>query len=479
MRKKRSIIALAVVLALMLGAYVFLRNRPPKETEPDTTPAVEISKFERQKIVRMTVTNENGELEFVKKTVKGEDGEDITEWEITKPYSITIVQSKVEDLARTFSALTAEALVEENAQELEKYGLKDPAGTGEAELDDGSKVVLYLGSKTAAGNTYYLMKEGDPNVYAVWMNHGSRLSSKLSEYRDKSLPKINVQEMQYLFMSRPGLKDIELVTNDDIGEDQAQYGLSIFSMVKPYSQPMGVSGDKVAPIMDAIPALTIKDFAEDNPEDLSKYGLDEPSYRLIVKDKENTLDLSFGSEFENGKEIYFMAAGSDSVYTMDKSLLEFMNTKPLDIVERFAFIVNIDHVDKVEIEGFGRKHIISMTRRTEKSEEEGKEDEVITTYFADGKEMEEKPFKRYYQALIGLMIDSEKVSEPEGEPEVRTTFYLNRENNRVIVVEYIPYDKDFYQIVRDGKSEFLISRHRINRMFEELDLLLSGETPED
>ncbi len=467
MRKMRSIIALGVVLVLLLGSYVYLKNRPPKQVEPGPiTPSIDISRFDRETIKKITLKNEKGELAFEKK-------EDV--WIITKPYKVEILQNTVNDLARTFSALGAEVVVEEEPGDLAPYGLKDPVGTGEAVLADGSKVVLYLGNRTADGNTYYLMKEGDPKLYTVWMHHGQRLNSGLSEYRDKNLVQINFQELRYFFMSRPKLEDIEIIINDELDEEQAQFGLGIYQMTKPYNKPMGVDSRIMGEIIEAFPKLVLRDFINDHPDNLALYGLEEPSGRLTIKDRENTLDLILGSDTEDGKQIHFQIAGSDAVYTMDKALLGFMDTKPFSLVEKFAFIVNIDHVDRVLVEGFDRRHTITLPRKTEKAEVEGKEDEIVTTYFVDGKEMEEKPFKRYYQSLIGLLVDAENYNEPDVKPDVRTTFYVNKGPDREIVIEYLPYDRDFYSVVRGGRAEFLISRHRLVRMFEEMDLLLQGE----
>ena len=46
--------------------------------------------------------------------------------------------------------------------------------------------------------------------------------------------------------------------------------------MQPYSNPRSVSTDKFEKVLDAISALSIEDIIEDDPADLSKYGLDDP-----------------------------------------------------------------------------------------------------------------------------------------------------------------------------------------------------------
>ena len=45
----------------------------------------------------------------------------------------------------------------------------------------------------------------------------------------------------------------------------------------------------------------------------------------------------------------------------------------------------------------GEDPCYNSDKETKKAEKEDEEDEVITTYKVDGEEVEEKPFKKYYQ----------------------------------------------------------------------------------
>jgi hypothetical protein len=492
MKRKRSLIVLAVVLVLLAGVYVYLSNRPQDEGEiVQKEPDIEISRFDRNKIEKVILSNsKEKELVFEKETIVVEDdkkdGDDKKEpktetiWKNTSYIPVKLVKSKVDDLTRSFSSLTAEVLVEEDAKDLSIYGLDKPAATGTAVLDDGTKVTLYLGNKTAQGSTYYLMKEGDTNVYTVYSHHADRLNSSLSDFRDKSLPAINTAELTYLNISGDGREEMEVILNDSQSSTEAEYGIGLYQLVKPYKRPRGVDTSKLDPKLEGISGLSIKEFVDDQPTDLAKYGLDNPSLRFIIKDKENTLDLSFGDTLEDGT-IYFKTADSDAVYTIDKSKIEFMDIKPMDISDKFALIVNIENVDKVVVEGRGESHTLSMTRKTEKAEEEGKDDKVITTYFFDGKEIEEDDFKDFYQSLIGIVVDTQKYHTAQGKADLKITYHLNKGSKRELSIEFIPYDRDFYSVVRDGdmESEFLTYRNRLDWVFNDLKNLVEGKSDKD
>lgn len=466
MRRTRNVIILVVVLALLAGTYAYLTRRP-QQAEQDSE-SVEISALNKDDIVKIALEREDGSLTFVKKDDK---------WVVEGNESIALNQTMIDDLAYTFASLYAEQVVEENPQDLAQYGLKEPVVTAIATLKDNTAKTLYLGNKTPTG-TYYLMAEDDPKVYEVWMNHGEHLSYTLNDVRDTTLPQINTQELTYLKMWKEGGRTIEIKTNESQTEAQAQFGLGLWQMTQPYSEPVGVDAQYFQPVLDALPNIAIDGFVEDNPKDLAQYGLDKPKGELIVKDKQNTLHILIGDDKDDA-QVYFKTADSPSVYVMSKDRLAFMDTEPYDIMEKFAYIVNIDDVDRIIVEAKGKTHDITLTRTTKKAEKEGEEDEVVTTYKVDGKAVEEDPFKQYYQSLIGMTVDAEIDEQLEEVPEVKTTFFLNKGSEREVHVNYVPYNRDFYAVFRGGKAEFVLSKQQVDKMLQDLEDLIAGKLEAD
>ena len=487
MRKTRNLIVLVMVLGLLAGAYFYLANRSESTEQETQNEKVTILSFDKNDIARIELKSVNGELTFnkVEKEVEEEkDGEKQkvkkTMWEVDYPHEIELKQVNVDDIAYTFANLTAERVIEEETPEdLSPYGLDEPQAVGKATLEDGSEKILYLGSKTPAGNTYYLMVEGDPRVFEVWMNHGDHLLYTLADVRDKSLPEVDTQVVTYLLIDKKDGRPIEIKVNDEQSEEQAQYGLGLWQMSKPYNEPMGVDGQAFGDLLQNLGTFSIEEFIEDDAQDLSKYGLDDPSFEFRMEDRESTLHLIFGDEYDEDK-IYFKTADSDSVYGMKKSRIEtLLEIKSFKLVEKFAYIVNIDNVDKVEIEGKGKSFTLSLSRETVEAENEDEEDEVITTYMANGEEVEEKAFKKAYQSIIGITVDAELAKELKENPEVKTTFYLNKGPNREVHVNYVPYDNDFYAVFRGGKAEFIVNRDAVYKMLDDMEALIRGDLLED
>lgn len=129
MRKSRNIIIAALVLVILLGAYLYINHQSQENgIEEETDSELTISNTSRDKITKMILTSSKGEITIERK-------DDI--WVLTGNEDIELDQDKVNDLAYSFAVIFAERIVEENPQDLEKYGLKSPVATVKAFLMTG------------------------------------------------------------------------------------------------------------------------------------------------------------------------------------------------------------------------------------------------------------------------------------------------------------------------------------------------------
>ncbi|NMA82538.1 MAG: DUF4340 domain-containing protein [Epulopiscium sp.] len=456
MKKSHTLILLVVLLGALLGTSFYLKNRPEEETQVEVDEGkIELSRHDREEVVKMILETQDHKLVFE----RGENG-----WIANNDPSIPLNESSVRDLEYSFSNMYSEQIVEEDPEDLDKYGLKKPASVATVILKDGTEKTFYLGNKTATQNTYYLMVKGDPKVYTVWMNHGIHFTASLQSFRETTLPNVDNEQVIYFKLKRHEQPTVEVVFNEEDGEGKA-YGVGIWSLVQPYKQKHMVHSEEFTKVLTGIPVFTGKELQDDHPKDLSLYGLDNPIMELEMKDMENNqIHILFGSEYDNGKQ-YFKLADEPAVYGISKSSLSTLQElKPFTLLDKFAYIVNIDFVDQIKIEAPGKKYTIELK----------KVDEDTTTYFINGKEIEEKPFKDFYQSLIGITADAENKEERVGSPEITTTFTLNVEPHQVIV-QYAPYNRDFYAVIRDGSSEFVASKGQLTQMLTKIENLLQNE----
>ncbi len=396
-------------------------------------------------------------------------------WTVDSPQVFALDESNIDDLALTFTSLSAERVIDENPTNLAQYGLAPPHAQGQATYSDGTSKTVLLGDKTPAGNNYYLQVKGDPRVYTVWQSHGDQLHWTLADLRDKKItPELNYDEVTYFRLSHADGTAIELMQKTDQQAKTFQLGFGRYLMTRPYSSPRGVDGEKADPFVKGPQQIQISSFVNDAPANLSQYGLARPRDEVVVRDKSNTLDLLIGSEAGKDKT-YFMIRGKPSVYTTDTTSLSFLKTTAWDLVDKFVFIPNIDDVDKIEIESGGVSHTLAIARVTKKAEKQGEKDTVQATYTVDARTLEEGSFKAFYQEVVGLQVEGEAKKTVPETPDVTVRFFLNKGPSKVATIVYAPYDRDFDAIFMGGKSEFALTRLQLTTMLSKLDGLAKGE----
>ena len=472
-RRTVIVISLTAALAAVVVLTFFLRNRPvhvPEYKDPDEGQRIAISHFDETLIQYMEVISANGTLKLRK------EGD---EWKVPDyPHPIKLRESKVEDLVYSFARMYSERIVDENPTDLDVYGLTQPIATGRCELSDGSWKEFYIGDKTSAGNSYYLKAKDNPVVYAVWMNHASHFQYVLDDLREERLTDITLAETTYLKIIEGGETLLEIIRREDLPDNLVTMVTSRMYVLAPYSQPQALSSDSQDALWGHFGDYRIAEYKEDRPTDLSQYGLDNPRVIYIHRDQENSRHLRFGDS--SGDLTYFQIQGDPAVYAMKtKGNFDFLQIKPFEYIDKYAFLVNIQNVVEISIKAPGVEHILGIQRINEGDENES------TTYLFDGDERDEKVFKSYYQSLIGILFDAEHTENLREQPEVEIEFNLRNIGNASSQTEstgnvryrasLVPYDEDFYALFTNGQSRFLVNRSQVDQMLEDLERLSRGE----
>jgi hypothetical protein len=314
------------------------------------------------------------------------------------------------------------------------------------------------------------MVKDNPKVYTVAAMYADDFNASIDKLRDKKFVTFEATALNYFKVVPSGARTIEIKANTDSNAQGQEYGVNQFVMVQPFKTARSVDSTKFQDYVTGIPNFVIKDFVEENAKDLAKYGLDKPKVELQVKDaNKGEVHIYLGND-KDDSSVYFRIEGSNSIYTIDKeSVKTYFTIDPFALADKFAALINIDGVDKVVIQSPTQKNTITFSRQTKKAAKEGDKDEVVTTYKVDDKEIKEDEFKKYYQILIGLIVDSENDKKLEDKPEVTTTFYMNKGSQKEIKVDYVPYNDTFYGVYKNGICEFVISKDKVNNMLKETE----------
>ncbi|MHB8065304.1 MAG: DUF4340 domain-containing protein, partial [Ruminiclostridium sp.] len=413
MKLYRNAIILVVVLILLVGAYFFINNKKlatPDATDESTPAEINVIKVEQEKIILLEFNNENGSFTLKKKDKA---------WTIDPASELPIDNSIAEASATDMSALVADKLIEEKATDLGKYGLDKPA-TVKIGLADGSIKELEIGSDNSTKDGTYIKNKGESKVYLISIYTGDKLKLSRGHFAKKEILPVEPTALKTFSYEKNG----EMQFAVDISSE------SEMKITAPLKEEAEVS--KIAPILQAVVQLGIKDIIEENPADLAKYGLDKPAYSIEYGDGKTTKKILFGKYVEKGSIVYAKFPEGKSVFTIDVTPLTFLDMKFSDVISGFIYLPNISNVNKIDLFIDGKTIVSDITTVADKKEDD--------KFKVDGKDanMENEGgnslFRAFYQALIGITMNKyEPAAKPAGTPEISIKYYMKPDSKAVTI----------------------------------------------
>lgn len=167
--KKKQMVILVALLAVLAAAYGLLSFSNKKAQEEEESKTVQVTDLGEIKAFSYAAP-EQEELHF-KKNSSG--------WVCTNDKSVSLNQTYPDNIADTFSSLTATRKLED-IDSLEDYGLEDPAYTVTLTPENGEKTVVKIGNQT--GEEYYLQVKGEEQVvYTVASSVAGTLDYSLED----------------------------------------------------------------------------------------------------------------------------------------------------------------------------------------------------------------------------------------------------------------------------------------------------------
>ncbi len=447
MKLYRNAIILVVIVALLVGAYfVVSRNKATDNTsEPSSTTSIKLVDYTTDKIDSVTLQNPDGEFVI---TQKG------TEWVLSSPTDIKADPSILSSIAINAASISADKTVEENAQDLSMYGLNNPVVV-KLKLKDGTGKSLEIGDMTPTKSGYYVKATGENKVYVVSTYTCDPLVTKRNGLRSKDLFGITSDIINKLSMDRKGVNVFASAVNA-----KASGSWDILEPVKGKANSTAIQ-----PMLEALAGTKINEFIEDKPADLSKYGLDKPSYVLdFGTTTAGAFKLLLGDEKTKGSETYAKLEGKDEVFTIDSTAYVFLDKPIKEIVDVFTYIVNIDQVKRIDLTMDGKTDTMNLDvyKDAKGAGDADKDKFTFNGKDATGKNADDKqPFRNLYQDLVGIGLDEIDLSgaKPVDNPEITIKYTLL--DGSTMQIDYTSKDANYYYAFRNGEyTKILVKKDK-------------------
>ncbi len=277
MRIRTTIILFSIFLTLL--AFILLFEFKGTDEKDEEVKLLSLSSDEVMKII---FKKQEETMIFE----KDEDGE----WHIKEPLETRADKYEVNQLAEGFSDLRIERVVEEIAEELEKYGIPQKEIRLYSKGED-QPVKILIGMENPLDNTFFAKREDEERVVLIPSHLKSLMEKKIFDFRKKDIFKFETDNV----------KDIKLQAKTiqwEATKEEKEWFLK---------KPAGAlaKSSKIENILSSLSNLKAKEFVSEDKtkENITKYGLDGSEYRI-------TLSLPL----ENQEVTFYLQKTEDRVY---------------------------------------------------------------------------------------------------------------------------------------------------------------------
>ena len=501
---KTVIIAVAVPLVLAAVSVILLITLPKANSDVGGNVSFGLDLVEEQivpintknadDVNYISVSNENGTFSFMrqKRTTKldTESGETINKeefyWTSEEMREVPQDDSTVRAFISGLAQLSGVSVVEENAEDLEKYGLESAEATAQAKFNDGTSLTMLFGIRNPANEqtVYFRLADSNKvylvNYYAVANVFADvRKFSKLTLTEPYSSDKKN--ELNYLRITRSDMEnpvEIKYMSVDEAQKIDENFELAtrnthyfispINAEVNSAGRGNGVSGKTLCYGVYSLTMNACESFDKTN-ETFKTYGLDNPFARVAFKYGGKEYLISFSAEDTERKVYYAAVDGVPGIYSIsceDAPWCTFTLENLLSIRPLSPYIYSVDNIEITTGEVTYKYEIDSRNK----------------TFTCNGVPINADNFREFYRQLIGEIgeeVYMTQVSE-EQSPEVSVKFtykddYIAVYNEIVDTLEFFPSDGRKCKVNLNGKTLYKVKDAYVTRLLENISALNNDE----
>ncbi len=441
--KKNIVILVSVIVVLtLLTVFVFLWSGPSDSDDNTVNEASDVIKIfegDADLLSHINVVTPDESINFVKNSE--------SQWSIEGINSDKIKNYKITTLASTVSAINAKNIIEENATELDKYGLANPLYTLNATFGDMTKT-FYGGNSTSLGDAYYFKGADSNTVYTIYASTFNSIFDGTLSYREIPDFSVNTETVCGVKVQKQDTTlNVQLMETPVVIND---YNVATWEMTSPSYHT--IDDSRLATyIMEVLPNIYVNEFVSDKGN-LADYGLDKPYAVVTITNTDgNVQTIKLGTS--NQDEYYVVLGDDTTVYTAGKDAFSFVDIEPFLLVNKFVNLVGVDDVSYVKVKSGSSEYKLSYS--------DGK-------YYLNSKEVSEDDYKKtLYTAVIGLLVSDFCNDATYKQPAVTVEYCTT--NGKVTKAEFVDYNDRNYAVYKDGKCEFMILKKDVTSVIDLLD----------
>lgn len=429
---KKPIIALAALIVAAgasVGALWAVNNKKKGEEKASSEMIADNSLFSfDSKAVTKIVFRSSESDEYV-----AECDSEGKNWVLTNRDDFALDQNYISCITSYGSSLTAVTSYGKADSEETKamYGLDNPDSVTLYVGD--TPYTVYIGNMSPTGELYYVMIEGRDNIYAVEAMYASVFQTSRSLLKNKDLVSYDLYSIKEISVIRDGKVSFDLTYEPDS---------QTWSLPPEYSK-LTFDQTAVTAMINVMIRLEAEDMLDENLQDLSKYGFDNPEAEVIVKGFDGKEQKFLVAPFEDNPNYSYVLKENDNQ-------VELYFTGDLDFIENTSYdfiLQNVPSADIYYISGFE----LTFGENTDVCKLNMKE----STCEINGKQVDfdngsvYTAFQNYFNSFNNLQLSGVDVdAKPEFENPVLTAVY-HFDGAEDVQIDLVSDDNGGYYVFRN------------------------------
>jgi len=329
MKKFKGTIFLGIILvAIAVYAYVFevVGARKKEEAEKNVN---KVFHFKKLEVEELLIKRQNEEMpEILLQKIGGI-------WYLKKPLDYKADDAFVTGLINNIDVIENKRTVTEDVSDLSKFGLDPPQAVYYIKDKDGADT-LYLGNKNPIGNYTFAMKPARDKVFLTYNAMLDKSGKEIFEFRNKSVLDIETEQINRLYLKAPK-RNFEAVRE----------AANRWELKKPITE----SADKaeIDKILNKVKNARIKEFVDEDPKNLRKYGLHRPAITLdLIRTADESKQTLYIGKAKDG-DYYAKTDSRKPVYLVDSTLYNRLLPKLFMLRDKSVINSKSTEVRKLEI----------------------------------------------------------------------------------------------------------------------------------
>lgn len=491
MSKNKQILIFSGIGLLVLGGVtaLLMLTAPADEKPAEENETVEEVIDERliltdkaeKDVVKIHVKNSSGEYSIIK------DSEG-TGWTIEGVETANITAASLKTLAENAAAMTAEAFVEENSAELDKYGLSTPETTVTVYFSD-SEFSFSIGNEVPASTSdVYLCESGKNTVYTYKKSALSAFSGDKFSFIDRTAvpayDQTTGEAVKKLTIERYDL-DEPIVIEEIPAPEEGDIAVFSYRLTSPYDAYVDLTN---APnFIYSLFGLTARSVAwygmEESDYELS--GLNRPNFKITMESTVKTYTLTLGKALIEEKTdekgnvttevVGFYGMSSevpDTLFVFSADDVPATSITAADLISRLFLMPYIYSVETVE---YSDNKGTSFTLGFEKIKGGAEDGSDICNHYLNGEAYDEQKIKDMYQYLISASGDELYFEEDKGELIATVVYNYKDKAEGSDTVRFYSSDSDRSVIINvNGENLFKTKQSYINQLYTNAENFLNG-----